>query len=136
MSSTIYHNPRCSTSRNALAILKASGETPEVVEYLKNPPSREYLVELLQKMQVSPRDIMRQKEAVFTELGLDKPEVSDDALIDAMVKHPILINRPIVVTDKGAVLCRPLERVFEVLENPVSEFTKENGEVIHNPHQG
>lgn len=134
MTTTIYHNPKCSTSRNALALIQASGEKPEVVEYLKTPPSREYLVELLHKMQMSPRELMRSKEAVFTELGLDNPEVSDDQLIDAMVANPILINRPIVVTDKGAVLCRPLECVFEVLANPVDKFTKENGEVIVNPN--
>lgn len=134
MTTTIFHNPRCSTSRNALALIQASGETPEVVEYLKTPPSREYLVELLNKMQISPRELMRSKEAVFTELGLDNPEVSDDKLIDVMIDNPILINRPIVVTEKGAVLCRPLERIFEVLANPVAEFTKENGEVIVNPN--
>ena len=134
MTTTIFHNPRCSTSRNALALIQASGETPEVVEYLKTPPSREYLVELLNKMQMSPRELMRSKEAVFTELGLDNPEVSDDKLIDAMIDNPILINRPIVVTEKGAVLCRPLERIFEVLANPVAEFTKENGEVVVNPN--
>lgn len=134
MTTTIFHNPKCSTSRNALALIQASGETPEVVQYLKTPPSREYLVELLDKMQMSPRELMRSKEAVFTELGLDNPEVSDDQLIDAMVANPILINRPIVVTDKGAVLCRPLERIFEVLANPVNEFTKENGDVIVNPN--
>ena len=134
MTTTIFHNPRCSTSRNALALIQASGETPEVVEYLKTPPSREYLIELLNKMQMSPRELMRSKEAVFTELGLDNPEVSDDKLIDAMIDNPILINRPIVVTEKGAVLCRPLERIFEVLANPVAEFTKENGEVIVNPN--
>ena len=134
MTTTIFHNPRCSTSRNALALIQASGETPEVVEYLKTPPSSEYLVELLNKMQMSPRELMRSKEAVFTELGLDNPEVSDDKLIDVMIDNPILINRPIVVTEKGAVLCRPLERIFEVLANPVAEFTKENGEVIVNPN--
>ena len=134
MTTTIFHNPRCSTSRNALALIQASGETPEVVEYLKTPPSREHLVELLNKMQMSPRELMRSKEAVFTELGLDNPEVSDDKLIDVMIDNPILINRPIVVTEKGAVLCRPLERIFEVLANPVAEFTKENGEVIVNPN--
>lgn len=134
MTTTIFHNPKCSTSRNALALIQASGETPEVVEYLKTPLSREYLVELLDKMQMSPRELMRSKEAVFTELGLDNPEVSDDQLIGAMVANPILINRPIVVTDKGAVLCRPLERTFEVLANPVNEFTKENGDVIVNPN--
>ena len=133
MTATIFHNPKCSTSRNALAIIQASGETPEVIEYLNTPPSREYLVNLLNQMQMAPRELMRSKEAVFTELGLDNPEVSDDQLIDAMISHPILINRPIVVTDKGTVLCRPLERVFEVLATPVETFTKENGEIITYP---
>ena len=134
MTSTILHNPKCSTSRNALALMQASGETLEVVEYLKTPPSREYLVELLAKMQMSPRELMRSKEEVFTELGLDNSDVTEDQLIDAMVEHPILINRPIVITDKGAVLCRPLENIFDVLATPVKEFTKENGDVIVNPN--
>ena len=131
MKPLIFHNPNCGTSRNTLAIIKASGEQPEVVEYLKNPPSRDELVELLAKMNLSPRELLRSKEAINDELGLDNPELSDDDIIDAMMAHPILINRPIVVTDKGAALCRPSERVFELLENPVSSFTKEDGEVLH-----
>lgn len=131
MKPLIFHNPNCGTSRNTLAIMKASGEPPEVVEYLKNPPSRDELVELLTKMNISPRELLRSKEAINDELGLDNPELSDDQIIDAMMAHPILINRPIVVTDKGAALCRPSERVFELLENPVSSFTKEDGEVLH-----
>ena len=131
MTSLIFHNPKCGTSRNTLAIMKASGENPEVIEYLKTPPSRDYLVELLAKMQLSPRELLRSKEPVNDELGLDNPELSDDQIIDAMIAHPILINRPIVVTNKGAALCRPSERVFELLENPVSSFTKEDGEVIY-----
>ncbi|MFK3989613.1 arsenate reductase (glutaredoxin) [Psychrobacter sp. NPDC064578] len=131
MTSLIFHNPKCGTSRNTLAIMKASGENPEVIEYLKTPPSRDYLVELLAKMQISPRELLRSKEPVNDELGLDNPELSDDQIIDAMIAHPILINRPIVVTNKGAALCRPSERVFELLENPVSSFTKEDGEVIY-----
>ncbi|WP_201575043.1 arsenate reductase (glutaredoxin) [Psychrobacter sp. H8-1] len=131
MKPLIFHNPNCGTSRNTLAIMKASGEQPEVVEYLKNPPSRDYLVELLAKMNISPRELLRSKEAINDELGLDNPELSDDEIIDAMIAHPILINRPIVVTNKGAALCRPSERVFELLENPVSSFTKEDGEVLH-----
>ena len=134
MTSIILHNPKCSTSRNALALMQASGETFEVVEYLKTPPSREYLVGLLAKMQMSPHELMRSKETVFTELGLDNPDLTDDQLIDTMVAHPILINRPIVITDKGAVLCRPLENIFDVLATPVKEFTKENGDVIVNPN--
>lgn len=131
MKPLIFHNPNCGTSRNTLAIIKASGEQPEVVEYLKNPPSRDELVALLAKMNISPRDLLRSKEAINDELGLDNPELSDDHIIDAMMVHPILINRPIVVTDKGAALCRPSERVFELLENPVSSFTKEDGETIY-----
>ncbi len=131
MKPLIFHNPNCGTSRNTLAIMKASGETPEVVEYLKTPPTRARLVELLSQMQISPRELLRSKEAVNDELGLDNPELSDDHIIDAMIAHPILINRPIVVTDEGAALCRPSERVFELLANPVSSFTKEDGEVIY-----
>ncbi|MGX8220113.1 arsenate reductase (glutaredoxin) [Psychrobacter celer] len=131
MKPLIFHNPNCGTSRNTLAIIKASGEQPKVVEYLKNPPSRDELVDLLAKMNISPRELLRRKEAINDELGLDNPELSDDHIIDAMIAHPILINRPIVVTDKGAALCRPSERVFELLENPVSSFTKEDGETIY-----
>ena len=131
MKPLIFHNPKCGTSRNTLAIMKASGENPEVIEYLKTPPSRDYLVELLAKINLSPRELLRSKEPVNDELGLDNFELSDDQIIDAMIDHPILINRPIVVTNKGAALCRPSERVFELLENPVSSFTKEDGEVIY-----
>ena len=131
MKPLIFHNPNCGTSRNTLAIIKASGEQPEVVEYLKNPPSRDELVDLLAKMNILPRELLRSKEAINDELGLDNPELSDDHIIDAMIAHPILINRPIVVTDKGAALCRPSERVFALLENPVSSFTKEDGETIY-----
>ncbi|OLF36630.1 arsenate reductase (glutaredoxin) [Psychrobacter sp. C 20.9] len=135
MKPLIFHNPNCGTSRNTLAIMKASGETPEVVEYLKTPPTRARLVELLAQMQISPRELLRSKEVINDELGLDNPELSDDHIIDAMIAHPILINRPIVVTDKGAALCRPSERVFELLANPVNSFTKEDGEVVtHDKH--
>ena len=130
MTPIIFHNPKCGTSRNTLAIMQASGETPEVVEYLKTPPSREYLVELLALMHIAPRELIRSKENIYRELGLDNPVLSDAQLIDAMIAHPILINRPIVVTNKGAALCRPAERAFELLENPVSSFTKENGEIV------
>ena len=131
MTSLIFHNPKCGTSRNTLAIMQASGENPEVVEYLKNPPTRDYLVELLAKMNIAPRELLRSKESINDELGLDNPELSDDEIIDAMIAHPILINRPIVVTAKGAALCRPSERVFGLLDNPVSSFTKEDGEIVH-----
>ena len=130
MTPMIFHNPKCGTSRNTLAIMQASGETPDVVEYLKTPPSREYLVELLALMHITPRELMRSKENVYSEIGLDNPTLTDAQLIDAMIAHPILINRPIVVTNKGAALCRPSERVFELLENPVSSFTKEDGEIV------
>ena len=130
MTSLIFHNPNCGTSRNTLAIMKASGEQPNVIEYLKTPPTREYLLELLALMKVSPRELLRHKEAIYNELGLNNPELSDDKLIDAMIMHPILINRPIVITDKGAALCRPAERVFELLNNPIAIFKKEDSEVV------
>ena len=130
MTPMIFHNPKCGTSRNTLAIMQASGETPDVVEYLKTPPSREYLVELLALMHITPRELIRSKENIHAELGLDNPTLTDAQLIDAMIAHPILINRPIVVTNKGAALCRPSERVFELLENPVSSFTKVDGEIV------
>ena len=130
MTPMIFHNPKCGTSRNTLAIMQASGETPDVVEYLKTPPSREYLVELLALMHITPRELIRSKENIHAEIGLDNPTLTDAQLIDAMIAHPILINRPIVVTNKGAALCRPSERVFELLENPVSSFTKEDGEIV------
>ena len=131
MKPLIFHNPKCGTSRNTLAVMQASGENPDVIEYLKTPPSRDYLVELLAKMNLLPRELLRSKESISDELGLDNPALSDDVIIDAMIAYPILINRPIVVTDKGAALCRPAERVFELLDNPVSSFTKENGDVIY-----
>ena len=130
MTPMIFHNPKCGTSRNTLAIMQASGETPDVVEYLKTPPAREYLVELLALMHITPRELIRSKENVYSEIGLDNPTLTDAQLIDAMIAHPILINRPIVVTNKGVALCRPSERVFELLENPVSSFTKEDGEIV------
>ncbi len=129
MTPIIFHNPNCGTSRNTLAIMKASGEMPNVIEYLKTPPTREYLLDLLAVMNISARELLRQKEMVA--LGPDDAELSDDQLIDAMMAHPILINRPIVVTSKGAALCRPSERVFELLDNPVSHFIKEDGEVLY-----
>ncbi|PFG54443.1 arsenate reductase [Marinobacter sp. LV10R520-4] len=131
MKSYIYHNPECGTSRNTLAVMKASGEAPEVVEYLKTPPTREQLATLLSMMQITPRDLLRRKGTPFDELGLDNPALSDAQLIDTMIAYPILINRPIVVTDKGARLCRPSERVLDMLESPIAHFTKEDGDVIH-----
>ncbi len=136
MKPLIYHNPECGTSRNTLAMIEASGETPDIVEYLKTPPTRERLVELISMMAITPRALLRRKGTPFEELGLDDPALSDDQLIDAMMAHPILINRPIVVTDKGARLCRPSERVLGLLANPVATFTKEDGEVVHAEETG
>lgn len=130
MTPVIYHNPDCGTSRNVLAMLRQSGETPDVIEYLKTPPTRERLVELLAAMNITPRELLRQKEPVCAELGLGDSTVRDEQLIDAMMAHPILINRPIVVTDRGARLCRPSEQVLALLERPLTEFTKEDGEVV------
>lgn len=131
MSVTIYHNPKCGTSRNTLAMIRASGVEPEVIEYLKDPPTRATLEKLLAKMKARPRDILRQKGTPYDELGLGDEDLSDAALLDAMMQHPILINRPIVVTGKGARLCRPSEVVLEILENPdIGTFTKEDGETV------
>ncbi|RVC64451.1 arsenate reductase (glutaredoxin) [Mesorhizobium sp.] len=131
MTITIYHNPQCGTSRNTLAMIRQSGEEPEIVEYLKTPPSRAKLVELIAAMGITPRALLREKGTPFEELGLADPKWSDDDLIDAMLKHPILINRPIVVTPLGAVLARPSEAVLPILPNPdIGPFTKEDGEVV------
>jgi arsenate reductase (glutaredoxin) len=115
MDITIYHNPRCGTSRNTLAAIRAAGHEPQVIEYLANPPAREQLARMIADAGLQPRDAVRRKEALYTELGLDRPEVGDAALLDAMAAHPILIERPFVVTPKGVRLCRPFERVHEVL---------------------
>jgi len=132
MSVTIYHNPKCGTSRNTLAMIRASGVEPEIIEYLKDPPSRERLVELIREMGVPVRDVLRRKGTPYDELGLDDPKWSDDELIDFMIAHPILINRPIVVTSKGVRLCRPSEQVLDLLDNAdIGPFTKEDGEVIN-----
>jgi arsenate reductase len=130
MSVTIYHNPSCGTSRNALAMIRQSGEEPEVIEYLKAPPDRARLLELVQAMATSVRELLRQKGTPYAELNLADPRWSDDELIDFMLAHPILINRPIVVTAKGAKLCRPSEAVLDLLENPVTSFLKEDGERV------
>ncbi len=131
MTVTIYHNPACGTSRNTLAMIRQSGEEPEVIEYLKNPPSRQRLVELIKAMAMTPRELLREKGTPYAELGLGDPKWSDDELVDFMLAHPILINRPIVVTPLGAVLARPSERVLEILPNrDIGRFTKEDGEVV------
>jgi len=130
MSVTIYHNPACGTSRNTLAMIRQSGEEPEVIEYLKTPPSRIRLAELIAAMGISVRALLREKGTPYAELGLGDPKWNDDQLIDFMLDHPILINRPIVVTDKGVRLCRPSEQVFELLDHPAGSFAKEDGEVV------
>lgn len=131
MTITIYHNPSCGTSRNTLAMIRESGEEPIVVEYLKDPPTRQRLVELIQAMGIPVRDLLRQKGTPYGELGLTDEKWTDDELIDFMLAHPILINRPIVVTPKGVRLCRPSEAVLDILPNPnIGQFTKEDGEVV------
>ena len=130
MTVTIYHNPACGTSRNTLEIIRRSGEEPVVIEYLKTPPSREDLVKLLAAMGMPPRELLREKGTLYAELGLDDRSLSDVDLLDAMMAHPILINRPIVVTERGTRLCRPSEHVLELLDHPVESFTKEDGEIV------
>lgn len=131
MAVTIYHNPACGTSRNTLAMIRQSGEEPRVIEYLKNPPSRDELVELIEAMGVPPRALLREKGTPYGELGLADDKWSDDELIDFMMQHPILINRPIVVTPLGVRLCRPSELVLDILPNAdIGLFTKEDGEVV------
>ncbi|MDX8515503.1 arsenate reductase (glutaredoxin) [Mesorhizobium captivum] len=130
MTVTIYHNPDCGTSRNTLAMIRASGEDPAVIEYLKTPPSRERLLELIAAMGITPRELLRDKGTPYAELGLAYPKWSDDELIDFMLTHPILINRPIVETPKGTRLCRPSEAVLLLLDHPVREFVKEDGEKV------
>jgi arsenate reductase (glutaredoxin) len=127
----IYHNPGCGTSRNTLAMIRATGSEPVVIEYLNTPPDRAKLIHLIADAGISPRSLLREKGKPFEELGLGDMGLSDDALIDAMMAHPILINRPLVETPLGVLLCRPSERVLEILPAGLSsDFTKEDGEVI------
>jgi arsenate reductase (glutaredoxin) len=133
MSITIYHNPNCGTSRNVLALIRNSGVEPEVVEYLKTPPGRDKLVELVAQLGIPVRALLRQKGTPYDELQLDNPALSDDELIDAMVAHPILMNRPIVLTPLGARLCRPSEAVLDLLpQAQQGAFSKEDGEQVIN----
>lgn len=118
MSVTIYHNPKCGTSRSVLAMIRDAGEEPDIIAYLEQPPTREKLVELIGRMGMSPRDLLRRKGTPYDDLGLDDPKLTDDQLIDVMLEHPILINRPIVVTERGVRLCRPPETVLEILPEP------------------
>lgn len=131
MTVTIYHNPDCGTSRNTLALIRNSGTEPKVIEYLKTPPSRDTLLELIQRAGLTPRALLREKGTPFQELGLHRPELTDDQLVDAMMAHPILINRPLVVTILGVKLCRPSEAVLNILPDPQQgAFTKEDGEQV------
>jgi arsenate reductase len=128
---TIFHNPSCGTSRNTLALLRHAGIEPVIIEYLKTPPSKETLRDLIDRMGISVRALLRRKETPYAELALDDPALSDDALLDAMLRHPVLINRPIVQTRLGTLLCRPSEAVLEILPvAKVSPFVKEDGETI------
>ena len=128
---TIYHNPRCGTSRNVLALIKNTGAQPEVIDYLKTSPTREQLLALIAQLAIPVRELIRQKESLYAELGLDDAALGDDALIDAMLAHPILMNRPIVVTPLGARLCRPSEAVLDILPQPQrGAFAKEDGEPV------
>ena len=127
---TIYHNPKCGTSRNTVAMVEAAGYAPTVVEYLKTGWTRPQLEDLLKRMGVGARAILRDKGTPAAELGLTDPYVSDDALIDAMIGDPILVNRPIVVTPRGAKLCRPSEEVLTLLDRAPDHFTKEDGQKV------
>ncbi|MBZ9797667.1 arsenate reductase (glutaredoxin) [Mesorhizobium sp. ES1-4] len=130
MTVTIYHNPDCGTSRNTLAMIRSSGEEPVVIEYLKHPPSRDRLRQLIAAMGIPVRALLREKGTPYAELGLADPKWNDEQLLDAMMTHPILINRPIVETPKGTRLCRPSELVLGLLDHPAAHFTKEDGEVV------
>lgn len=125
-----YHNPACGTSRNTLGLIRNAGVEPHIIEYLKCPPSRTMLADLILRMAVSVRSIMREKGTPYAELGLADETLSDDALLDAMMEHPILINRPIVVSPKGVRLCRPSEAVLDLLPPQLGEFRKEDGELV------
>ena len=130
----IYHNPDCGTSRNTLAMIRNAGIEPHVIEYLKTPPTRLLLRQLIDRMGVPVRDVIREKGTPYKELGLDDPDLTDDQLLDAMMAHPILINRPIVVTPKGVRLCRPSEAVLDLLPPQQGEFVKEDGERVVDEH--
>ena len=131
MTVTIYHNPACSTSRNTLALIRAAGIEPEIIEYLKTPPTRARLLELVAASGGSVRALIREKAPPYAARDLDDRSLSDDRLIDAMLAEPILINRPIVVTPKGTALCRPSEKVLDLLDRPLAaDFVKEDGEIV------
>jgi arsenate reductase (glutaredoxin) len=134
LSVTIYHNPACGTSRNALAMIRASGVEPQVIEYLKHPPTRETLRQMIADAGLTVREALRRKGTPYDALGLDDASLTEDDLLDRMMEHPILINRPFVITPRGTRLCRPSEQVLDLLpDGAVTEFTKEDGEVIRRP---
>jgi arsenate reductase len=133
MDVTIYHNPACGTSRNTLALIRNAGVEPQVIAYLETPPSRAVLRELIGRMGIPVRALLREKGTPFHELGLGDPALSDDALLDAMLAHPILINRPIVVSPRGVRLCRPSEAVLDLLPPQRGAFAKEDGEPVVDP---
>ena len=131
MTVTIFHNPACGTSRNVLALIRHAGIEPEIVEYLKTPPTRDTLVRLVVAMGIPVRGLLREKGTPYAELALDDPTLTDDELLDCIVRHPILMNRPVVVTPLGTRLCRPSEAVLGLLPvGPIGDFTKEDGEVV------
>ncbi|MDH4992465.1 arsenate reductase (glutaredoxin) [Aquamicrobium lusatiense] len=130
----IYHNPDCGTSRNTLAMIRNAGVEPHVIEYLKTPPSREMLTRLIARMGISVRELLREKGTPYAELGLGDPALSEAQLLDAMMTHPILINRPIVVSPKGVRLCRPSEHVLDLLPPQRGAFVKEDGERVIDEH--
>lgn len=130
MNITIYHNPACGTSRNTLEMIRKAGIEPTIIEYLKTPPTRDELVALIDAMPITARELLRKKGTPYHDLGLDDPDLTDDQLIDAMMEHPILINRPIVISDQEVNLCRPSEKVMALLPTDIGSFTKEDGEVV------
>jgi arsenate reductase len=130
----IYHNPRCGTSRNTLGLIRNAGVKPHIIEYLKSPPSRDVLKDTLKRAGLTPRQVIRAKESLYRELKLDDPAVSDDRLLDAMIAHPVLIERPLVVTAKGVRLCRPSELVIDLLPPQRGPFAKEDGERVIDEH--
>ncbi len=130
----IYHNPRCGTSRNTLGLIRNAGVEPHIIEYLKSPPSRDVLKDTLKRAGLTPRQVIRAKESLYRELKLDDPAVSDDQLLDAMIAHPVLIERPLVVTAKGVRLCRPSELVIDLLPPQRGPFAKEDGERVIDEH--
>lgn len=130
MDVVIYHNPNCATSRNVLGLIRNAGIEPHIVEYVKTPPSRRMLIELIRRMGIAVRSLLREKGTPYGELGLSNTSLTDDELVDAMVEYPILINRPIVVSPNGVRLCRPSEAVIDLLPPQRGEFRKEDGELV------